>query len=66
MIVAISASLAPARASRVTTVPHKSLKVTPAIPATLHAFRQLERKPSAVHGLPSELTRIIGETRARP
>jgi integrase len=30
------------------------LKVTPATPATLQAFRQLERKPSALHGLPSD------------
>lgn len=58
-MVAISASVQPASASRVTAVPRKSWNVTPTTPAFAHALRQDARKPSGVHGLSSLLARII-------
>ena len=58
-MVAISASVQPASASRVTAVPRKSLNVTPTTPADLHALRQDARKPSGDHGLPSLFVRMI-------
>ena len=61
MMVAISASVQPARARRVTAVPRRSLKVTPAMPARLHALRHEVRKPSGIYGLPSLVVRIIVE-----
>src|SRR4029453_9775135 len=60
VMVAIFASVQPASASRVTAVPRRSWKVTPTTPAAAHALRHDDRNPSAVHGLPSELTRISG------
>ena len=62
MRVAISASVHPANASRVTAVPRRSWNVTPTTPAATQALRQEDRNPSAVQGLPSELTRISGST----
>ena len=59
MIVAISASVHPASARRVTAVSRKSLKVTPTTPAALHALPHDARKPSDVYGLPSLLVRMI-------
>jgi hypothetical protein len=59
VIVAISASVHPASASRVTAVPRRSLNVTPNIPARLHAFRHEVRKPSGVQGFPSVVVRIM-------
>src|SRR6516165_918503 len=53
VMVAISASVHPASARRVTAVPRKSLKVIPTMPALADAFRQLARNPSDVQGLPS-------------
>ena len=61
-MVAISASVHPAIASRVTAVPRKSWNVTPTTPAALHALRHEARKPSAVHGLPLLFVRISGLT----
>ena len=58
-MVAISGSVAPTSARRVTAVPRKSLKVRPATPAALHAFPHDARKPSDVHGLPSLFVRMI-------
>jgi len=60
---AISASVAPLIAARVTKVPRRSLKVTPATPALLHVLRHDDEKPCDVHGFPSELRSIIGERR---
>jgi len=60
-MVAISASVACASASRVTAVPRRSLNVIPVIPAAAQAMRQLARKPPDVHGLPALLVRMIGE-----
>lgn len=57
-MVAISASVHPASARRVTAVPRRSLKVTPTMPAAAHAFRQEDRNPSGVHGSPSLFNRI--------
>ena len=53
VMVAISASVHPANASRVTAVPLKSWNVTPTTPAFLQALPHDARNPSAVHGLPS-------------
>jgi hypothetical protein len=64
-MVAISASVAPASASRVTAVPRKSLKVTPTMPALALALANEARKPSGVQGLPSEVRRIRGSGAAR-
>jgi hypothetical protein len=47
-------------AKRVTAVPRKSLNVTSSILARLQALAHDARNPSGVHGLPSELTKIIG------
>ncbi len=58
--VAISASEQPTNASRVTAVPRKSLKVTPSMCALADAFPHDARKPFWVHGLPSELSKIVG------
>ena len=58
-MVAISASVHPAIASRVTAVPRRSLNVTPTTPTDLHALPHEARKPSDVHGLPSLLVRMI-------
>src|SRR5262249_18039681 len=60
---AISASVAPLMAARVTNVPRRPLKVIPAIPALLHALRHDDEKPFDVHGFPSDLRRISGEMR---
>ena len=59
VMVAISASVHPTSASRVTAVPRRSLNVTSSMPAFLHALPHDARKPSGVHGLPSELSRMI-------
>ena len=59
VIVAISVSVHPASASRVTAVPRRSLNVTPNIPARLHAFRHEVRKPSGVQGFPSVVVGIM-------
>ncbi len=45
-MVAISASVAPTSASRVTAVPRRSWNVTPTTPAFLHALNHDARKPS--------------------
>jgi hypothetical protein len=58
--VAISASVQTAIARRVTAVPRKSWKVSPTIPAAAHALRQDDLKPSAVQGVPRELSRMTG------
>jgi hypothetical protein len=60
-MVAISASVHPAMASRVTAVPRKSLNVTPTIPAFVRAIDHDARNPCEVHGLPALLVRMIGE-----
>ena len=60
MIVAISGSVHPQIARRVTAVPRRSWNVTPTIPARLHAFAHDARKPSAVHGFPSLFVSMIG------
>src|SRR5262245_6852819 len=60
---AISASVAPLIAARVTKVPRRSLKVMPVMPALLHALRHDDEKPCEVHGFPSELRSITGERR---
>ena len=60
---AISASVAPLIAARVTKVPRRSLKVRPATPALLHALRHDDEKPCEVHGFPSELRSMTGERR---
>ena len=59
-MVAISASVHPASAKRVTAVPRRSLNVTPTTPALRHPFRHEARKPSDVHGFRSVDVRIIG------
>src|SRR3984893_3696350 len=61
VMLAISASVAPTRARRVTAVPRRSWNVTPCTPAAAHALRHDARKPSDVHGLPSLLVSMIGE-----
>ena len=61
-MVAISASVASASASRVTAVPRKSWNVSPTTPAALQALPHDARKPSDVHGLPSLLVRMIVES----
>jgi hypothetical protein len=48
------------KSKRVTAVPLRSLKVTPTIPTALQAFFQEDRKPLAVQGFPSELTKMMG------
>ena len=58
-MVAISASVQPASASRVTAVPRKSWNVRPTTPARLHALPHDALKPSDVHGLPSLLVKMI-------
>jgi len=60
-MVAISASVHPAMASRVTAVPRKSLNVTPTMPAFVRAIDQDARNPCEVPGLPALLVRMIGE-----
>jgi hypothetical protein len=59
---AISASVQPTSASRVTAVPRKSWNVTPTIPAAACAIRQDWRKPPPVHGLRVAVTKISGLT----
>src|SRR5262245_19112793 len=59
-MLAISASLHPTSASRVTAVPRKSLNVTSAIPAFLQALPHDARKPSGVHGRLSVDVRMTG------
>ena len=49
-MVAISASVGPASASRVTAVPRKSLKMTPTVPALALALAKDARKPSGRPG----------------
>jgi len=61
VMVAISASVAPTNADRVTAVPRRSWNVTPTMPAFLHALPHDARKPSGVYGLPSLVVRIIGD-----
>ena len=61
VIAAISASVHPTSASRVTAVPRRSLKVTPVTPAAACALRHDARNPSDVHGLPSIVVRMIVE-----
>ena len=56
---AISASVQPTNASRVTAVPRKSLNVTPTMPAAACVIRQEARKPLTVHGLPLELAQSV-------
>ena len=58
-MVAISASVQPAIASRVTAVPRRSWNVRSTTPTRLHALPHDARKPSDVHGAPSLLVRII-------
>lgn len=60
VMLAISASVAPTRARRVTAVPRRSWNVSPTM-AALQALPQDARKPSDVQGLPSLLTRMIGD-----
>ena len=60
-MVAISASVHSAIASRVTAVPRKSWNVTPTIPTALHALPHDARNPSDVHGLPSLLVKMMVE-----
>jgi hypothetical protein len=57
-MVAISASVLPARANRVTAVPRRSSNVTPSIPARLRALLKDERKPCSFHGLPRVFRRM--------
>ena len=59
-MLAISASVQPTNASRVTAVPRKSLNVTPTMCALSHALPHEARKPSGVHGRPSEVNSIVG------
>src|SRR6516162_6010964 len=61
VMVAISASVHPAIANRVTAVPRKSWNVTPITAARLHALPHDARNPSGVHGFPSAVVSIIGE-----
>ena len=61
VIVAISGTVQPASASRVTAVPRKSWKVTPATPALMHAVRQDVRKPLSVHAVPDSVARTVME-----
>src|SRR5215475_1164168 len=56
---AISASVHPTSASRVTAVPRRSLNVTPTTRAFAHALRQEARNPSDVHGVPSMVVRMM-------
>jgi hypothetical protein len=58
---AISDTVAPNSASRVTAVPRRSWNVTSRTPAAAHALRQDARNPSEVNGLPSLLVRMIGD-----
>src|SRR5262245_51757420 len=60
---AISASVAPLIAARVTKVPRRSLKVMPVMPALLHDLRHDDEKPCEVQGFSSELRSIMGERR---
>jgi hypothetical protein len=62
--VAISASVEPAIASRVTAVPLRSFYVTPTTPDLAQALRHDTRNPSGLQGWPSRLTSIIGLPRA--
>src|SRR5262245_33631360 len=55
----ISGTVAPATARRVTVLPRRSWKVRPVTPAFLQALRQLDLNPSLVHGMPSELQRMV-------
>src|SRR5262245_9389953 len=56
--IAISDSVAPAKARRVTEVPRKSWNVRPSTPALAQALRQEDRKPCSVHALPVEFVRM--------
>src|SRR5262249_48999943 len=47
-------------ASRVTAVPRRSLNVTPAIAAFLHALPHDARNPSGIHGRASVEVKMIG------
>jgi len=59
VIVAISASLHSASASRVTAVPRRSWNVTPTTPTFAHALRYDARKPDSVQAVPPSVARIV-------
>src|SRR5262245_61202129 len=59
VMLAISASVHPAIARRVTAVPRRSWNVRPTIPAAAHALPHEVRNPSDVHGLPWELSSTL-------
>lgn len=58
MIVAISGTVQPATARRVTAVPRRSCNVSPTMPAAAPALRQLDQNPSAVQGFRAVLVKI--------
>jgi hypothetical protein len=58
--VAISASVHPTIASRVTAVPRKSWNVIPTMPAFLAAVLHDAWKPCDVHGRPALFVRMSG------
>ena len=60
VMAAISASVEPASAARVTNVPRKSWNVRPRMFAAMQTLRQAARRELDVHGMPSELARISG------
>src|SRR5215469_4164918 len=60
VMAAISASVQPTSANRVTALPRKSRKVTPTMPAAAWATRQEARKPPPVQGLLVVLTKMRG------
>ena len=60
---AISASVQPASARRVTAVPRKSWKVISTMPAARDARCQDVRRPSLVHGRPALDVKMMGEER---
>ena len=60
---AISASVQPASARRVTAVPRKSWKVISTMPAARDARCQDVRRPSLVHGRPALDVKMTGEER---
>ena len=57
---AISSSVQPISAKRVTVLPRISWNVSPVIPARICAVRKLARKPDEVNGCPSSLVTICG------
>ena len=57
---AVSSSVHPISAKRVTVLPRISWNVSPVIPARSCAVRKLARKPDEVNGCPSSLVTICG------